>query len=261
MLSHSSNTPSSRTSRSQSSRRNSTTSRPSNSRSQSSRRNSTTSRPSNSSTLSSRTNQDSRLLTSSASSRSTTVQNSSMPSRPLGSSIAHKTGIRITARGSNAAGTTATASRTTVTTDTLVRTTRSSSTTNLIWWLADSRASSTAAFGSAWSIRGPTIGQTTGTKPTTCTLYIRTMGTTCTTADILASASPSASRCNAYVASGRGGAQATVRRSLSRYLEKSKSRTATAFVPNLTIRPIERASKSVAPLGKPYLTYLNTYEK
>ncbi len=82
----------------------------------------------------------------------------------------------------------------------------SSSTANLIWLLAGSRASSTVAIGSAWLIRGQGTGQTTGTKPTTFMLSTLIMDTTCTTRDTLASALQSAFRCKALrsAAVGRG---------------------------------------------------------
>ncbi len=143
-----------------------------------------------------RTISNSRPGSRASSNRHGTPRNSSVSSRPHGRDIDRKTGSRTTARGSNVVDTTGTASLTTGTTDTLARTTGLSSTANPIRLLAASHGSSTAAIGSLLLIRGQVTGQITGTRPTTFTLPMSIMGTTCTTRDTLALALQSASRCS-----------------------------------------------------------------
>ena len=171
-------------------------------RSQKTQNSSSRSMPSSRTRTSSSNN--SRLGSRESSSRPTTPKNSSMPSRSHGRGIDQKTGSQTTARGSNAAGTTGIAFLTTVSADTLAQTTGSSFTGNPIWWLAGSRASSTAAIGSALSIRGQGTGRTTGTRPTTFMWSTLTMDITCTTAGILPSALRSTSPYKGSIQQGVG---------------------------------------------------------
>ena len=103
-----------------------------------------------------------------------------------GSNTAHKAGSPSIALGSNAAATTATAFLTIISACTLVHPTGSAFTACPCWWLKGIPASSTAASGSAWLIRGRNIGQRTGTKQTTYISTTTMTDITCTTAGILA---------------------------------------------------------------------------
>ena len=107
--------------------------------------------------------------------------------------IAHVAGSPSTAAGSNGGVTTATESQMTVSVVTMAKIMGSASTVSPWCSLAAVSAFSTAVTGLAWLIRGLNTGQTIGMTAMTSTWTTTTTGIICTTADILATAFPSAS--------------------------------------------------------------------
>jgi len=107
--------------------------------------------------------------------------------------IAHVAGSPSTAAGSNGGVTTATESQMTVSVVTMAKIMGSASTVSPWCSLAAVSAFSTAVTGLAWLIRGLNTGQTIGMTAMTSTWTTTTTDIICTTADILATAFPSAS--------------------------------------------------------------------